>query len=242
MWMPPLPGGVLDQPAEPGLRVTYADDGFLLATKLIAQRAKDADDVVALAGRLGLSTATPEQLETHIRRYYTDPRTAGVDRRRPRRRPRDQPARPGRLPDASPHGACGRRRRRPPSSGRGPREPTGFGAVSTARNALPDPDVTPWAADPPRTADHSSCLDPGVRGLPSSPRRMPVERWTTGQKGLAELARRARAAPGRAGEGGGGRLAGRRGQPAGVLRRQLNTGPARGDPRHKGVVPLPFSA
>ena len=45
MRMPPLPGGVLDQPAEPGLRVTYADDGFLLATKLIAQRAKDADDV-----------------------------------------------------------------------------------------------------------------------------------------------------------------------------------------------------
>ena len=73
MWMPPLPGGVLDQPAEPGLRVAYADDGFLLATKLIAQRAKDADDVVALAGRLGLSTATPEQLEAHIRSYYTDP-------------------------------------------------------------------------------------------------------------------------------------------------------------------------
>ncbi|HVD23064.1 MAG TPA: hypothetical protein VNC23_08220 [Lapillicoccus sp.] len=73
MWMPPLPGGVFDQPAEPGLRVTYADDGFLLATKLIAQRAKDADDVVALAGRLGLSTATPEQLEAHIRSYYTDP-------------------------------------------------------------------------------------------------------------------------------------------------------------------------
>ena len=72
-WMPPLPGGVLDQPAEPGLRVTYADDGFLLATKLIAQRAKDADDVVALAGSLGLSTATPEQLEAHIRSYYTDP-------------------------------------------------------------------------------------------------------------------------------------------------------------------------
>jgi len=71
--MPPLPGGVLDQPAEPGLRVTYADDGFLLATKLIAQRAKDADDVVALADRLGLSTATPEQLEAHIRSYYTDP-------------------------------------------------------------------------------------------------------------------------------------------------------------------------
>lgn len=67
--MPPLPGGVLDQPAEPGLRVTYADEGFLLATKLIAQRAKD--DVVALADRLGLEAATPEQLEAHIRSYYT---------------------------------------------------------------------------------------------------------------------------------------------------------------------------
>lgn len=73
MWMPPLPGGVLDRPAEPGLRVTYADEGFLLATKLIAQRAKDADDVVALAGRLGLEAASPEQLEAHIRSYYTDP-------------------------------------------------------------------------------------------------------------------------------------------------------------------------
>lgn len=73
--MPPLPGGVLDQPAEPGLLVTYADEGFLLATKLIAQRAKDADDVVALADRLGLEAATPEQLEAHIRSYYTDQAT-----------------------------------------------------------------------------------------------------------------------------------------------------------------------
>lgn len=73
MWMPPLPAGVLDQSAEPGLRVTYADDGFLLATKLIAQRAKDADDLVALAGRVGLAEASPEQLEAHVRSYYTDP-------------------------------------------------------------------------------------------------------------------------------------------------------------------------
>lgn len=73
MWMPPLPAGVLDQPSDPGLRVTYADDGFLFATKLIAQRAKDADDVLALAGRLGLQHASPEQLEAHIRSYYTDP-------------------------------------------------------------------------------------------------------------------------------------------------------------------------
>lgn len=72
MWMPPLPAGVLDQPAEPGLRITYADEGFLFATKLTAQRAKDADDVVALASRLGLQAASPEQLEAHIRTYYTD--------------------------------------------------------------------------------------------------------------------------------------------------------------------------
>ena len=75
MWMPPLPAGVLDKPAEAGLRVTYADEGFLLATKLIAQRAKDADDVVALADRLGLTAASPEQLEAHIRSYYTDQAT-----------------------------------------------------------------------------------------------------------------------------------------------------------------------
>jgi hypothetical protein len=72
MWMPPLPGGVLDRPDAPGLRVTYADDGFLFATKLIAQRAKDADDVVALAKRLGMQEASADELESHIRRYYTD--------------------------------------------------------------------------------------------------------------------------------------------------------------------------
>lgn len=72
MWMPPLPDGVLDTPSEPGLRVTYADDGFLFANKLIAQRAKDVDDIVALAERLGLASATPTQLEAHIRSYYTD--------------------------------------------------------------------------------------------------------------------------------------------------------------------------
>lgn len=71
--MPPLPEGILDRPARPGLRVTYADDGFLFATKLVAQRAKDADDVVALAERLGMQGADADQLEAHIRRYYTDP-------------------------------------------------------------------------------------------------------------------------------------------------------------------------
>ncbi|MCW2814410.1 MAG: hypothetical protein JWN84_1865 [Nocardioides sp.] len=75
MWMPPLPAGVLDRPDRPGLRVTYADDGFLLATKLIAQRAKDARDIVALATRLGLLEATPQDLERHLRSYYTDDAT-----------------------------------------------------------------------------------------------------------------------------------------------------------------------
>lgn len=72
MWMPPLPEGVLNRPDAPGLRVTYADDGFLFATKLIAQRAKDVEDVVALAQRLGLTGASAGELEAHIRRYYTD--------------------------------------------------------------------------------------------------------------------------------------------------------------------------
>ncbi len=72
MWMPPLPYGVLHRPSRRGLRVTYADDGFLFATKLIAQRAKDADDVVALAERLGMTAASADELEAHMRRYYTD--------------------------------------------------------------------------------------------------------------------------------------------------------------------------
>lgn len=73
MWMPPLPEAALTRPDQPGLRVTYADDSFLLATKLVAQRAKDADDVLALANRLGLERADADQLEAHVLRYYTDP-------------------------------------------------------------------------------------------------------------------------------------------------------------------------
>lgn len=72
MWMPPLPAGVLDPPEQPGLRVTFADDAFLFATKLIAQRARDAGDLRALAARLGLVRPAPELLEAHIRRYYDD--------------------------------------------------------------------------------------------------------------------------------------------------------------------------
>jgi hypothetical protein len=72
MWMPPLPEGVLDRPTSAGLHVTYADDGFLLATKLIASRAKDAGDVLALAARMGMQRATAQELAAHMRRYYTD--------------------------------------------------------------------------------------------------------------------------------------------------------------------------
>lgn len=70
-WMPPLPNGVLTRPDHPGLRVTYADDSFLLATKL-AQRTKDAEDIVALARRLSMQRASADELEAHIRHYYTD--------------------------------------------------------------------------------------------------------------------------------------------------------------------------
>ncbi len=59
----------------PGPRVTSASEGFLLATKLTAQRAKDAVDVVALAGRLGPRFATPEQIEANVRNYNTEPAT-----------------------------------------------------------------------------------------------------------------------------------------------------------------------
>lgn len=72
MWMPPLPPGVLDPPPAPGLRVTFADDAFLFATKLVAQRARDASDLLALADRLQLRGASPAALEAHIRRYYDD--------------------------------------------------------------------------------------------------------------------------------------------------------------------------
>lgn len=72
MWLPPLPAGVLEPPSEPGLRITYADDAYLFATKLIAQRAKDADDLTALARRLGHDNPTPAALEAHINAYYTN--------------------------------------------------------------------------------------------------------------------------------------------------------------------------
>jgi hypothetical protein len=71
-WMPPLPEGALQRNDVPGLRITYATDEFLLATKLVAQRRKDAADIVTLARRLEMQNASADDLEQLISRYYTD--------------------------------------------------------------------------------------------------------------------------------------------------------------------------
>jgi hypothetical protein len=71
-WMPPLPDGALQRSDAPGLHITYATDEFLLATKLVAQRRKDAADIVTLARRLNMENATADDLEQLISRYYTD--------------------------------------------------------------------------------------------------------------------------------------------------------------------------
>lgn len=70
--MPPLPAGALEGGDAPGLHITYATDDFLLATKLVAQRRKDAADIITLAKRLGMENATADDLEQVISRYYTD--------------------------------------------------------------------------------------------------------------------------------------------------------------------------
>ncbi|TCC57120.1 hypothetical protein E0H73_32110 [Kribbella pittospori] len=67
-WMPPLPEGALQRGDGPGLHITYAADEFLLATKLVAQRRKDASDIVALAGRLHMENASADELEQVIYR------------------------------------------------------------------------------------------------------------------------------------------------------------------------------
>ncbi|WP_239308641.1 MULTISPECIES: DUF6036 family nucleotidyltransferase [unclassified Frankia] len=73
MWMPPVPEDAPTPVAGPGLRVTYASDEFLLATKLVAQRRKDSRDILELAARTGMTHATAEDFEMLIYRYYTDP-------------------------------------------------------------------------------------------------------------------------------------------------------------------------
>jgi hypothetical protein len=71
-WMPPLPASALQRAGGSGLHITYATDEFLLATKLVAQRRKDASDIVALAKRLHMENASASELEQVVHRYYTD--------------------------------------------------------------------------------------------------------------------------------------------------------------------------
>ena len=71
-WMPPLPEGALQRSDGLGLHITYATDEFLLATKLVAQRRKDAADIVALVRRLHMEHASADDLEQLMHRYYTD--------------------------------------------------------------------------------------------------------------------------------------------------------------------------
>jgi hypothetical protein len=60
--MPPLPENALQHGDVPGLHITYATDEFLMATKLVAQRRKDAGDIVTLAERLHMENASSGDL------------------------------------------------------------------------------------------------------------------------------------------------------------------------------------
>jgi hypothetical protein len=71
-WMPPLPADALRHGRRPGLRITYASEEFLFATKLIAQRRQHASDLRLLAQRLSQVRPAADFLESIIRRYYTD--------------------------------------------------------------------------------------------------------------------------------------------------------------------------
>ncbi|ONH30458.1 hypothetical protein [Pseudofrankia asymbiotica] len=67
-----MPEDALAPVTEPDLHVTYANDEFLLATKLIAQRRKDSLDILELAARTGMMDATADKLEALIYRHSTD--------------------------------------------------------------------------------------------------------------------------------------------------------------------------
>lgn len=49
-----------------------ANEAYLFGTKLLAQRRKDVDDLVAMARRLGHIPADPVLLEAHLRGVYTN--------------------------------------------------------------------------------------------------------------------------------------------------------------------------
>jgi len=69
-WAPPGRGE--PAAAELGLTVRYASVEELLAMKMLALRSRDAPDIVALAGELGLHGAPPERFEALLHQVYPD--------------------------------------------------------------------------------------------------------------------------------------------------------------------------
>lgn len=89
-WMPPLPEGALQGSDAPGLHITYATDEFLLATKLVAQRRRDAADIVALARRLDMANASADDLEQVAERLLANHRPGSTRANAPAARRRDR--------------------------------------------------------------------------------------------------------------------------------------------------------
>ena len=70
-WAPPGRRGE-SAAAEPGLTARYASVEELLAMKMLALRSRDAPDIVALAGQLGLHGAPLERFEALLHQVYPD--------------------------------------------------------------------------------------------------------------------------------------------------------------------------
>ncbi|GAA0608920.1 hypothetical protein HPO96_30755 [Kribbella sandramycini] len=86
-WVPPLPPDALQHDDVAGLHITYAADEFLLATKLVAQRRKDAADIVVLADRHTPASPLSRRPRTARPSLLHRRRRARVHPRRQRRRP-----------------------------------------------------------------------------------------------------------------------------------------------------------
>ena len=69
-YIPPREPSVRATKADPGLKVDVAPDEHLLAMKLIASRAKDRDDILALIARCGMSEASPADFSQLLRDVY----------------------------------------------------------------------------------------------------------------------------------------------------------------------------
>lgn len=69
-FLPPIPVDALTPPTYPGLRVQLASLEQLLATKLVAGRARDREDIVALANALQIEPE--EAVRLKLEAYGTD--------------------------------------------------------------------------------------------------------------------------------------------------------------------------